>query len=216
MTFGLDSGADVSADYQLHADGSDVQIQTSQGTTEFHLPVSGLHNIRNALAAATVALAMQIPLAVIAQGLASFGGVKGRLQHRSGINGALVIDDSYNANPASMKAAIDVLAARPEEKLLALGDMGELGMDAAKMHAEVGSYGKAAGIKALYALGDLSRETAKAFGAGARHYASPEALAHDLTQNMKTGVTVLVKGSRFMQMERVVKLIVTDKNGEVH
>jgi len=216
MTFGLDGGADVSADYQLHANGSDVQMHTPDGATEFHLPVSGLHNIRNALAAATTALAMQIPLAVIAQGLANFGGVKGRLQHRAGVNGALVIDDSYNANPASVKAAIDVLVVRPEEKLLVLGDMGELGTDAAKMHAEIGSYSKSAGIKTLYALGDLSRETAKAFGTGAQHYATPEALVHDLAQNMKTGVTVLVKGSRFMQMERVVKLIVMDKNEEMH
>ncbi len=215
-TFGLDSAADVSAVYQLQTDGSDVQMQLPGGTVEFHLPVSGLHNIRNALAAAAAALAMQIPLAAIAKGLASFGGVKGRLQHKAGINGALVIDDTYNANPASMKAAIDVLAARPDEKLLVLGDMGELGADAAKMHAEIGSYSKAAGIKALYAMGDLSHEMVKAFGKGARHYASPEALAHDLAPSMKAGVTVLVKGSRFMQMERVTELIVTDKNGGMH
>lgn len=216
MTFGLDNAADVSAVYQLKADGSDMQINTSQGMAKAYLPAPGLHNVRNALAAATVALAMQIPLAAIAKGLSSFGGVKGRLQHKTGINGALVIDDTYNANPASMKAAIDVLAARAGEKLLVLGDMGELGADAAKMHTEIGSYSKAAGIKALYALGDLSRETVKAFGKGAQHYASPEALAHDLAQSMKTGVTVLVKGSRFMQMERVVELIVTDKNRETH
>lgn len=220
MTFGLDNAADVSAVYQLQADSSDVQMQTLSGTAEFHLPVSGLHNVRNALAAATAALAMQIPLAAIAKGLAGFGGVKGRLQQRAGVNGALVIDDTYNANPASMKAAIDVLAARSDEKLLVLGDMGELGADAAKMHAEIGRYSKAAGIKALYALGDLSRETVKAFGKDAQHYASPEALAHDLAQSMKTGVTVLVKGSRFMQMERVAELIttdsiVTDKNREM-
>ncbi len=221
VTFGLDNAADVSASYQLQADGSDVQIRSPQGVAKTYLPVPGLHNIRNALAATTVALAMQIPLATIAKGLASFGGVKCRLQHKTGINGASVIDDTYNANPASMKAAIDVLAARTGEKLLVLGDMGELGGDAAKMHAEIGRYSKAAGIKALYALGDLSRETVKAFGEGAEHYESPEALVHDLAQSMKTGVTVLVKGSRFMQMERVAKLIttdsiVTDKAKEMH
>jgi UDP-N-acetylmuramoyl-tripeptide--D-alanyl-D-alanine ligase len=226
MTFGLDAagldiGADVSATYQLKTDGSDMQIHTLQGVAKTYLPVPGLHNVRNALAAATVALAMQIPLPTIAKGLAGFSGVKGRLQHKTGINGALVIDDTYNANPASTKAAIDVLAARPGEKLLVLGDMAELGADAAKMHAEIGSYSKAAGIKALYALGDLSRETVKAFGKGAQHYTTPEALAHDLAQSMKTGVTVLVKGSRFMQMERVTglittELIVTDKTKEMH
>ncbi|HLD08687.1 MAG TPA: UDP-N-acetylmuramoyl-tripeptide--D-alanyl-D-alanine ligase [Methylophilaceae bacterium] len=221
MTFGLDTAADVSAVYQLKADGSDIQIHALQGVAKTYLPVPGLHNVRNALAAAAVALAMQIPLATVAKGLAGFSGVKGRLQHKTGINGALVIDDTYNANPASMKAAIDVLATRPEEKLLVLGDMAELGSEAAKMHAEIGSYSKAAGIKTLYALGDLSRETVKAFGKGAKHYASPEALAHDLVKSMKTGVAVLVKGSRFMQMERVAELItteliVTDKNREMH
>ena len=216
MTFGLEHDADVTAHYQLQADSSNVQMKTPGGTTEFHLSVSGLHNVRNALAAATVAHAMQIPLAAIAKGLASFSGIKGRLQHKAGINGALVIDDTYNANPVSMMAAIDVLTARGGEKLLVLGDMGELGADAAKMHAEIGSYSKAAGIKKLYALGDLSREMVKAFGKGARHYASPEALVHDLALSMKTGVTVLVKGSRFMQMERVVELIVTDKMRETH
>ncbi len=216
MTFGLDSAADVSATYQLQADGSDLQIHTPQGAAKTYLPVPGLHNVCNALAAAAAALAMQIPLATVAKGLAGFGGVKGRLQQKTGINGALVIDDTYNANPASMKAAIDVLAARPEEKLLVLGDMAELGADATKLHAEIGSYSKAAGIKALYTLGDLSRETVKAFGEGARHYETPQALAHDLAKSMKAGVAVLVKGSRFMQMERVVELIATDKNGGMH
>ncbi|HLD09292.1 MAG TPA: Mur ligase family protein, partial [Methylophilaceae bacterium] len=216
MTFGLDNAADVSAAYQLKADGSDMQINTPQGMATTYLPVPGLHNVRNALAATATALAMGVSLAAVAKGLSSFGGVQGRLQYKTGINGALVIDDTYNANPASTKAAIDVLAARTGEKLLVLGDMGELGADAAKMHAEIGSYSKAAGIKALYALGDLSRETVKVFGKDAQHYASPEALAHDLVQSMKTGVTVLVKGSRFMQMERVVELIVAGKTKEMH
>ncbi|MEZ0273160.1 MAG: UDP-N-acetylmuramoyl-tripeptide--D-alanyl-D-alanine ligase, partial [Methylophilaceae bacterium] len=111
MSFGLEHAADVSADYQLEADGSRVQMKTPQGAIEFRLPVPGLHNVCNALAAATAALAMGVPLTAVAQGLAGFGGVKGRLQHKAGINGTLVIDDTYNANPASMKAAIDVLAA---------------------------------------------------------------------------------------------------------
>jgi UDP-N-acetylmuramoyl-tripeptide--D-alanyl-D-alanine ligase len=216
MTFGLNSDADVSATYRLQAASSDIEIHTPQGVTTAHLSVAGKHNVYNALAAATAALAMGVPLSAVAKGLSSFGGVKGRLQHKRGINGAEVIDDTYNANPASMKAAIDVLAASTGEKLLVLGDMGELGHDAAKMHAEIGKYAKATGIKTLYALGDLSQETAKAFGQGARHYASPEVLAHELAQNMKAGVTVLVKGSRFMQMERVVELVVTDNNGEKH
>jgi UDP-N-acetylmuramoyl-tripeptide--D-alanyl-D-alanine ligase len=240
LTFGLEYAADVSASYQLHADSSTVQMKiltpardalasgmagktlaVSQGVAEFNLPVAGVHNVRNALAAAAAALAMGVPLTAITAGLTAFGGVKGRLQHKAGLNGALVIDDTYNANPASMKAAIDVLAARPGEKLLVLGDMGELGTDAAKLHAEIGRYAQQAGTDALFVLGDLSHEMVAAFGdhgdkSRARHYATPEALAADLTQRMSASATVLVKGSRFMRMERVVNLITIEKSGEGH
>jgi UDP-N-acetylmuramoyl-tripeptide--D-alanyl-D-alanine ligase len=211
ITFGLDYAADVTAQYQLASTGSDVQLQFSGESMKFHLAVPGLHNIRNALGAATAAIAMHIPLDVIAAGLENFGGVKGRLQFKNGINQAVVIDDTYNANPASMKAAIEVLAARPGKKLLVLGDMGELGADAADLHAEIGRYAKQAGIDALYVLGDLSRETAQGFGEGAHHHSEPEALAADLKSHMDNKAAVLVKGSRFMRMERVVALI-TDRD----
>jgi UDP-N-acetylmuramoyl-tripeptide--D-alanyl-D-alanine ligase len=221
LTFGLEHAADVSASYQLHADGSTVRMKSPQGVAEFSLPVAGVHNVRNALAAAAAALAMGVPLTAITAGLSTFGGVKGRLQHKAGLNGALVVDDTYNANPASMKAAIDVLAARPGAKLLVLGDMGELGADAAKLHAEIGHYAQQAGIDALFVLGDLSHEMVAAFGghgvnSRARHYATPEALAAELTQQMSASTTVLVKGSRFMRMERVVGLITIEKNEEGH
>lgn len=221
LTFGLEHAADVSASYQLHADSSTVRMDSPLGAAEFSLPVAGVHNVRNALAAATAALAMGVPLRAITAGLSTFDGVKGRLQHKAGFNGALVIDDTYNANPASMKAAIDVLAARPGAKLLVLGDMGELGTDAAKLHAEIGRYAQQSGIDALFVLGDLSHEMVVAFGEHgdkdhARHYATPEALAADLTQRMSTSATVLVKGSRFMRMERVVGLITIEKNEEGH
>lgn len=221
LTFGLEHAADVSASYQLHADSSTVRMDSPLGAAEFSLPVAGVHNVRNALAAATAALAMGVPLRAITAGLSTFDGVKGRLQHKAGFNGALVIDDTYNANPASMKAAIDVLAARPGAKLLVLGDMGELGTDAAKLHAEIGRYAQQSGIDALFVLGDLSHEMVVAFGEHgdkdhARHYATPEALAADLTQHMSTSATVLVKGSRFMRMERVVGLITIEKNEEGH
>jgi UDP-N-acetylmuramoyl-tripeptide--D-alanyl-D-alanine ligase len=221
LTFGLEYAADVSASYQLHADGSTVQMESPLGAAKFSLPVAGVHNVRNALAAAAAALAMGVPLTAITAGLSTFGGVKGRLQHKAGLNDAPVIDDTYNANPASMKAAIDVLAARPGAKLLVLGDMGELGADAAKLHAEIGRYAQQAGIDALFVLGDLSHEMVAAFGEHgdkdrARHYATPEALAADLTQRMSASTTVLVKGSRFMRMERVVNLITMEKSGEGH
>ncbi len=225
MTFGLKNKADVTAQYQLHASASDIEITTSVGTVTTSLPTPGLHNVMNALAATATALAMGASLQAIATGLENYAGVKGRLQQKPGLNGAVVIDDTYNANPMSMKVAIDVLMAMPGEKILVLGDMGELGDNAAEMHAEIGAYAKASGLNALYLLGEMSMETANAFGEGARHYSTLQALTADLVKQMKQGVNVLVKGSRFMAMERVVNEIViknTDlkntstKNGERH
>jgi UDP-N-acetylmuramoyl-tripeptide--D-alanyl-D-alanine ligase len=211
VTFGLRNKADVSAGYTLGTESSELELRTQQGVIAVTLPVAGLHNVSNALAATAAALAMGVTLPVIAQGLETFGGVKGRLQRKPGLNGALVIDDTYNANPASMKAAIDVLTARPGKRLLVLGDMGELGDDALRLHAEIGEYARQAGIDGLYALGELSREVCQAFGPEARHYDAPESLAADLKAHMNSTTTVLVKGSRFMRMERVVGLI-----GEEH
>jgi len=204
-TFGLTSSADVSARFSLNSDDSDIQLKTPKGDISLQLPAVGEHNVRNALAATAAALAMGISLEKIAEGLAQFKGAKGRLQQKRGINGALVIDDTYNANPASMKAAIDVLAARIENQILVLGDMGELGDNAASLHAEIGRYAKESKIPALYLLGDLSREAAKAFGAGAHHFDSAESLSISLKSLLNPQTAVLVKGSRFMQMERVVE-----------
>jgi UDP-N-acetylmuramoyl-tripeptide--D-alanyl-D-alanine ligase len=212
MTFGLDAVADVSADYRLNADSSEITLKTSHGTSSFQLAVPGLHNVRNALAASAAALAMGAPLSAIAAGLQAYGGVKGRLQRKPGKQGAIVIDDTYNANPASMRAAIDVLAACPGKRVLVLGDMGELGADAAGMHREIGTYARAAGLDTLLALGELSRQMASAFGSGAQHFETPEALAAVLAQQLSAETTVLVKGSRFMRMERVVNLLLADDN----
>jgi UDP-N-acetylmuramoyl-tripeptide--D-alanyl-D-alanine ligase len=208
ITFGLKNKADVIAHYQLHAMAIDIEITTPEGAIKLSLSTPGLHNVMNALAATSAALAMGVTLKNIAIGLENYAGVKGRLQQKAGLHGALVIDDTYNANPMSMKVAIDVLMAMPGEKLLVLGDMGELGDNAAEMHAEIGSYAKASGLKNLFVLGEMSVDMAKAFGSGARHYATPQALTADLQKQMKQGANVLVKGSRFMAMERVVDEIV--------
>lgn len=210
MTFGLEHKADVTATYQLLASASDIEISTPQGAVEVMLPAPGKHNVLNALAATTAALAMGVPLNIVKAGLENYAGVKGRLQPLAGLNGALVIDDTYNANPMSMKVAIDVLMAKSGERLLVLGDMGELGDDAENLHAEIGLYAKTAGIDALFTLGNLSQAMSKAFGADAKHYETPAALAADLIAKMKPKVSVLVKGSRFMAMERVVNEIVID------
>jgi len=212
LTFGLAKMADVSANYELRADSSYVYMKSPIGGIAFNLQVAGLHNVRNALAASTVAIAMGARPESIAQGLEAFDGVDGRLQHRAGIGQALVIDDTYNANPASMKAAIDVLAVRPGKRLLVLGDMGELGETAAAMHTEIGQYAREAGINGLYTLGDLSLEMSKAFGDPAHHYKTPEQLVAGLCHEMDANTVVLVKGSRFMRMERVVQLIVSEQN----
>lgn len=218
ITFGLKNKADVSATYELQASASKLAISTPQGAINVLLPAPGLHNVMNALAATATAIALNTPLEAIENGLQNYAGVKGRLQHLLGLNGALVIDDCYNANPMSMKAAIDVLMAQAGEKLLVLGDMGELGEDAAALHAEIGAYAKQAGVNQLFALGTLSQEMTKAFGAGSQHYETPEALVADLLKAMKPNVTVLVKGSRFMAMERVVNKIIMKNapQGEAH
>lgn len=214
MTFGLTASADVSANYQLHANASSLVLTTPIGKLAINLPVAGLHNVRNALAATSVAIAMGVGLDAVAQGLQQFTGVKGRLQLMQGLNGAHVIDDTYNANPASMKAAIDVLAAQAGEKIFVMGDMGELGEDGVAMHTEIGRYAKNAGIQHLYGLGELTTQATSVFGHGGQHFDEVETLAAAIVRNLNTQTTVLVKGSRFMRMERVVQLVITKPSSQ--
>lgn len=208
VTFGLQNPADVTASYQEHAGVSLVDMTTPNGRFSFELKVEGVHNISNALAASAAAYALGIANADIATGLQSFGGVYGRLERKVAYHGAVLIDDTYNANPDSMKAAIDVLAKQSGEKILVLGDMGELGADAENMHAEIGAYAKNSGLAKLYCLGDMSKHMVRAFGAGAQHFDTPEAIAAAVLPQLNNNSTVLVKGSRFMRMERVVNLLV--------
>ncbi|NOU40263.1 MAG: UDP-N-acetylmuramoyl-tripeptide--D-alanyl-D-alanine ligase [Methylotenera sp.] len=211
VTFGLSQQADVTANYQELQGVSLMNLDTPNGRVEFKLKVQGAHNISNALAASTAAFALGVSNADIAQGLENFSGVYGRLELKAACHGALLIDDTYNANPDSMRAAIDVLAKYAGEKILVLGDMGELGSEANNMHAEIGAYAKAAGLTTLYCLGKLSIEMVKSFGVGAQHFSSPEEIAEAVLPQLTSSTTVLVKGSRFMQMERVVNLLVASK-----
>ena len=204
LTFGLDGKADVSATFQ-EVDGlSQVQLSTPSGSIVFMLNVLGKHNISNALAASACAVALGISNADIARGLANFSAVKGRLQRKLGFNGAALIDDTYNANPDSMKAAIDVLTAQKGNTVFVMGDMAELGADSAKMHAEIGAYAKQKGVAQLLGYGEHTKQAVKAFGSHGEHFDALEANIHAARRAMKRDVTVLVKGSRFMQMERVV------------
>jgi UDP-N-acetylmuramoyl-tripeptide--D-alanyl-D-alanine ligase len=206
IEFGIDTG-DVTASYALRPLDTDLVLHTPGDEAHVHLLAPGLHNVRNALAATATAVVLGIPPATIATGLSRFRAVKGRLQRKAGLRGASVIDDTYNANPDSVRAAIDVLAAAPGKRVLVLGDMGELGSRARDLHAEIGAYARAAGIDRLFLLGELSVHAARAYGEDARHCASAEELAGALLPELAPGTTVLVKGSRFMQMERVVEAL---------
>ena len=216
VTFGLNMPADISAVF-VEKDGlSEVQLSTPSGSVSFNLAVLGKHNISNALAASASAVALGVSNADIARGLSNMQAVYGRLQRKAGFNGAVLIDDSYNANPDSMKAAIDVLAAQSASQqtstIFVMGDMAELGENAPQMHADIGLYAKQKGIGQFFTFGDLSVKASQAFGVqgldkGAQHFSSLESLVDTLKAQMKQGVTVLVKGSRFMQMERVIKEI---------
>ena len=207
LRFGLVQPAEVSARYELRALDSDIHIKSPAGEVSATINAPGLHNVRNALAACAAAIALEAPLAAIATGLSRYAGVKGRLQRKAAHAGATLMDDTYNANPESTRAAIDVLARAHGRRLLVLGDMGELGEREAACHTEAGAYARAAGIETLYALGDLSAHTVAAFGAGAQHFATIEELLTALQVELAPGVTVLVKGSRFMKMERVVDVL---------
>jgi len=202
--FGLDKPAQVSGRYAFREFGSEIEVRAPGGRIEVELHADGRHSVMNALAAVAAALAAGAAPDAVARGLGAFRPVKGRLRRLSGASGANVIDDSYNANPDSVRAAIDVLAAAPGAKLLALGDMGEVGERGAEFHEEAGRYAKQRGIDRLYAAGELSRAAATAFGEGARHFDSVEALIAAVHGELRPGATVLVKGSRFMRMERVV------------
>jgi UDP-N-acetylmuramoyl-tripeptide--D-alanyl-D-alanine ligase len=207
VDFGLDHKAAVSARYELTVLASLVTFRTPREQFVATLSVSGLHNIRNALAAVACAYALDVPEAAITAGLASYTGVKSRLQRKRHSSGALVIDDTYNANPESMQAAIAVLAAHPGRKIFVMGDMGELGDNAEAMHAAIGEFAKRAGVNALFALGEMSTAAARSFGAGARHFSSVDELLGALVSMLDYGSTVLVKGSRFMRMERVIEAL---------
>ena len=203
--FGFDQKAAVSATCELQAASALLAVRTPEAVATLNLPVAGEHNARNALAAIAAATAAGATLESCVRALSRFAAVKGRLQIKRSRQGALLIDDTYNANPDSVRAAIDVLARTPGRKLLVLGDMGEVGDQGRDFHTEIGIYAHERGIDALYGLGELAAYAVRAFGEGARHYAAIETLLVDVGAALGPQATVLVKGSRFMQMERVVR-----------
>jgi len=208
LRYALDHSADIDAvitDQRM--DGSRFVLHTPVGDADVVLPLAGRHNIANALAAAAVALALDVPLETIVAGLEQVDGVAGRLRVEAMPGNWTLIDDSYNANPGSVTAAIDTLALAGGERFLVLGDMAELGPNARALHAAVGTHAKVRGLDRLFAVGALSAAAVEAFGEGALHFASKEALVAALQPLLHAGVTCLVKGSRSSGMDQVVSAL---------
>ena len=204
ITFALDKQASVTAQWRATDFGSEIKLNARGEQVSFVLSAAGQHNVRNALAACAATLAVGINLEIIARGLSDFTPVAGRLQKKQAINGAIVIDDTYNANPDSVRAAIDVLANAPAPRTLVLGDMGEVGSEGVAFHEEIGEYARARHIDQLFTVGELARHASRAFGRPARHFETMETLNEEVA-SVPPGASVLVKGSRFMKMERVVQ-----------
>lgn len=205
LTFGTTPACAVRAEADARPQGFAMTIEGV--SLAVSVAIDGAHNVRNALAAAACCHALGVPPAAIAAGLAAFRPASGRLRRVNAATGAALIDDSYNANPDSVRAAIDVLASCPSPRILVLGDMAEVGEQGPRMHVEVGAYAKARGVDRLLAFGSASAASAAAFGDGAEHLATIEDVCRSATRLASPGATVLVKASRSMRMERVVQAL---------
>jgi UDP-N-acetylmuramoyl-tripeptide--D-alanyl-D-alanine ligase len=207
LAFAASGPADVRCDASWSDAGWRATVRTPRGDFGALVRVAGRHNLKNALAATACAVAAGCPLAAIARGLEAFEPVAGRSQlkrvPRADASVLTLVDDSYNANPDSVRAAIDVLAELPAPRWLVLGDMGEVGDRGPEFHREVGAYARERGIESLWTAGALCTEAAAAFGSAARAFAGVDALLAALPEAPRAASAV-VKGSRFMKMERVV------------
>ncbi len=201
LSFGMDHAADVQG---VQDENNQFCIQANGITLPVNLKLLGRHNQMNALAATAAALALGISLETVREGLETLQPVKGRLNPKQGRHGGLVVDDTYNANPTSTAAAVDVLAGLHGKKILVLGDMGELGDTGTQLHAVLGQKAAEAGIDAVYTLGTLSAGASQAFGQQGHAFTELDSLLAELEQDLQPGTNVLVKGSRASRMERVV------------
>jgi UDP-N-acetylmuramoyl-tripeptide--D-alanyl-D-alanine ligase len=205
LSFGLQNPADIAAQWQVGDRGSQIHVSTPEGKVKLQLALLGGHNVMNALAAIAAAQAAGVKLTTIKAGLEAMQPVAGRLQLKAGIHGSRIIDDTYNANPASLAAAIEVLAGFTGKHILVLGDMGELGDEARELHAQAGRFARAHGVDRLYTVGPMAAAAADAFGKEAQQCDSHEAASKALQQELTDDATVLVKGSRLSRMERIVQ-----------
>jgi UDP-N-acetylmuramoyl-tripeptide--D-alanyl-D-alanine ligase len=208
LTFGFEQQADFMAHKVREVSGAagfriDFDLVTPEGTLAASIPLAGLHNLRNALGAAAAACAAGTPVEQIVSGLAAMKTVAGRLELKPAINGAFIVDDSYNANPSSLKAGLDAMRSFSGSRWLVLGEMKELGDASDELHAEVGRYARQSGIERLLAVGEGARFSVEAFGPGGRWFADIDALIRDARSSLTAGVAVLIKGSRANRLERV-------------
>jgi UDP-N-acetylmuramoyl-tripeptide--D-alanyl-D-alanine ligase len=216
VDFGLATSADVTAKYELALYGSHLELMTPAGNVEVALRIAGRHNVSNACAAAACACAAGVPLAAIGTGLAAFVPYAGRMQKKVASSGAVVIDDSYNANPDSVRAAVDVLATIAGTRVLVLGRMGEVGDQGPEFHHEVGGYARERGIDRLLALGEETAPAVESFGSGAARFDSIESINDAALELARPGATLLVKGSRSARMERVVAALTGGTAARAH
>jgi UDP-N-acetylmuramoyl-tripeptide--D-alanyl-D-alanine ligase len=213
LSFGLEKPADVSAELFPGEQGQTLKLRTPLGECEVGLQLPGRHNALNALAATAAAIAAGAGLDQVKQGLEAVAAVHGRLQLRPGRDGSLIIDDTYNANPSSLEVGLEVLTAHRGQRILVLGDMGELGPDTAVIHTDMGALARRMGVDALYCVGEHCQAAAEGFGPAAIHFNNKETLISTLAEQLGEELTMLVKGSRRMHMEEVVDALATD--GEV-
>jgi UDP-N-acetylmuramoyl-tripeptide--D-alanyl-D-alanine ligase len=212
ITFSTTKTADVMAsDIKLKAGCPQFTLSYGSESVSVQLNILGQHQVANGLAAAAVGIAFNVPFAQIADGLSQYSGFKGRLRKLSGKKGIQIIDDSYNANPSSVKAAIEVLAECDGETMLVLGEMAELGVEAAKFHQYIGGYAKQRGIQHFWAVGLDCQHAVTEFGKGGKFFETKERLIQDLVKFMNKSLTILVKGSRRMKMETVVAAIAEEQ-----
>ena len=207
MGFGFDPGADVSGRYTVESTGSRIFLDTPAGRLSSFLPLPGRHNVLDAMAATAACLSAGVALETIASALESVPGAPGRLQITELRNGLRVIDDTYNANPGSLGAALEVLTGQPGQHWLVLGDMAELGLEARALHRKAGEAARGSGVERLFTLGSLGVSACCAFGAGASHFRGADRLLTTLVGLLPAEVTILVKGSRSMRMERIVQAL---------
>ncbi|HIF49977.1 MAG TPA: UDP-N-acetylmuramoyl-tripeptide--D-alanyl-D-alanine ligase [Thiotrichaceae bacterium] len=215
LSFGIESvDADVRAkNINILTESASIKFELScaQGAVEILLPLSAEHNVMNALAASACCLSLDVSLESIKKGLESMSPIKGRLQIKAGKQGVRIIDDTYNANPKSLAAALKVLSAYQGTRYLVLGDMGELGASAEQLHRDAGKLAKQLGIDKIFTLGELSINTLQGFGSDSFYCESHDELNETLKNHLDGDTTILIKGSRYMQMEKIVQALMEEQ-----